>query len=473
MWKVMKIFILVLVAIFATILLVRGFDSRRMPDLKPWHKAKLPEFRAGSGAPGTLAEYLELEDRLFQSLETQVYDRVEAADQLPFNRFHQGSLSDPGRQPHNWNRTFELEPEQRRGAALLLHGLTDSPYSVRAVGEALRDQGFYVLGLRVPGHGTIPASLTTVRWADWLAAAELGYKHVRGIAGEGEPVFVGGYSTGGALALRMVLDAVEEGRDDLPDRLFLFSPAIGVTKAAAFANWHKVLSWIPFFEKLKWASIDAEFDPFKYNSFPKNAGDQVYLLTKSSKRKIGALADQGLLGKLPPMLAFQSLVDTTIVVKDLIELYGRLEPGSGSELVLFDTNRRERFRDLIKDRGTPLLQPLVESRELPYALTVVTNRGDRSAQAVARRKPPQSDFRPDEPLGARWPRQVYSLSHVAVPFPPYDPIYGAESEAALPLGRLHPRGEKSLLTVPISSLMRLRFNPFFDYMRERITGAIS
>ena len=40
----------------------------------------------------------------------------------------------------------------------------------------------------------------------------------------------------------------------------------------------------------------------------------------------------------------------------------------------------------------------------------------------------------------------------------------------LGLGTLSPRGEKGLLSVSMSSLMRLRYNPFFGYVEERLRG---
>ena len=37
-------------------------------------------------------------------------------------------------------------------AILLLHGLTDAPYSLHAVGAEFRERGFDVVSLRLPGH---------------------------------------------------------------------------------------------------------------------------------------------------------------------------------------------------------------------------------------------------------------------------------------------------------------------------------
>ena len=42
---------------------------------------------------------------------------------------------------------------------LLLHGYSDSPYSLRGFGAMMRDAGAHVVGLRIPGHGTAPSAL--------------------------------------------------------------------------------------------------------------------------------------------------------------------------------------------------------------------------------------------------------------------------------------------------------------------------
>jgi hypothetical protein len=80
------------------------------------------------------------------------------------------------------------------------------------------------------------------------------------------------------------------------------------------------------------------------------------------------------------------------------------------------------------------------------------------------------------PLGLQWPAGVYSLSHVAVPFPADDWVYGRPPEGAVghgvQLGLVEARGERDLLRVPASQLIRLRANPFWGYVEERIRGAV-
>jgi hypothetical protein len=67
---------------------------------------------------------------------------------------------------------------------------------------------------------------------------------------------------------------------------------------------------------------------------------------------------------------------------------------------------------------------------------------------------------------------VFSLSHVSLPFPPDDSLYGIEganaSAGLLPIGRLSPRGERAVLAIGTDTLMRLSSNPFFPFIEERI-----
>ena len=186
--------LLAVVLLTITIILVRAFDARRMPDLQPWHRASLDgEFRAGHNVPGfTYKDYQSMENALFGALYRDVYDRVEPGEDLLFSRFHPDSPSNPRRFDRDWNRSFEMMPTRMKGGALLIHGLTDSPYSLKTEGEILRDQGFYVLCMRMPGHGTTPGELTRVHWSDWMAAVTVGARHVVNRIEAGQPFFYPG-----------------------------------------------------------------------------------------------------------------------------------------------------------------------------------------------------------------------------------------------------------------------------------------
>ena len=149
------------------------------PDLSEWHTAGLDrEFTTGSSAE-SFEDYLAIEEGLFRQLDEKVYARIRPEEKQVFNRYNKGSLSDPGRWPTNWNRSFELAGEQPVAGVLLLHGLSDSPYSLRRLGKRLFEGNVHVLGLRIPGHGTAPSGLVSIRWEDWAAAVELAMHHLR------------------------------------------------------------------------------------------------------------------------------------------------------------------------------------------------------------------------------------------------------------------------------------------------------
>lgn len=85
-------------------------------------------------------------------------------------------------------------------AALLVHGFTSTPQSMRPWGQFLVEHGYTVRIPRLPGHGTSwrEANLTT--WEDWYAEVERSFIDLRE---RHHKVFVMGQSMGGTLALRL------------------------------------------------------------------------------------------------------------------------------------------------------------------------------------------------------------------------------------------------------------------------------
>jgi hypothetical protein len=215
-----------------------------------------------------------------------------------------------------------------------------------------------------------------------------------------------------------------------------------------------------------------EYDPYKYNSFPMDAGYETYLLTRSIRRRLAGLQQRGASESFPPVLTFMSLADATVKVEAVVgALYDRLSRPE-NELVIFDVNRRSTMRDFFRLDPAVRLAELKERLTTPYRLTVLSNRNEESDRLqVGTRAAGSVEFELSEPE-LEWPKGVYSLSHVATPFPPDDPIYGLvpppPGVPGLELGRLEPRGERGLLSVPVTHLTRLRCNPFFPYVERRL-----
>jgi len=467
--------------ILVSILLVRAFDSRNLPNLHPWHSISLNnEFtESKSDQIESLNDYLEVEERVFQELDTSIYQNIGPEKQFLLSRYTSASPVNPERFSSNWNRTFELSPSNVKGGVLMLHGLTDSPYSMRHLARIFEEQGYYVLALRMPGHGTIPSGLLHATWEDWMAAAYLGARHVREKTAKDLPFYIVGYSNGGALAVKYMMDSLENEKLPIPDRAILLSPMLGVTFFARFSTWHKTLSWLPYFEKFKWLDVLPEYDPFKYNSFPKAAGEQSYLLTNAIQKQIEQLVRSGNISSLPPMTTFQSLVDATVLTSAIVDsLYSKLSPNK-HELVLFDVNRLSEVKTFLYNQHDTLIDSLMQAKNLPFAVSLMTNKNDNTRDVVLKMKRINSqNIEIETPeLTLFWPEKVYSLSHVAIPFSPNDLLYGPmgrnESNNYINLGTFAPRGEKKILNIPTDQLMRLRYNPFFDYIERKIVDIIN
>ncbi|MBW2193266.1 MAG: alpha/beta fold hydrolase, partial [Deltaproteobacteria bacterium] len=440
------------------------------PDLKVWHTADLDaEFTAGDSVR-SFADYLLMEKQLFDQLDENVYSRVLPEGRGLINRYHRGSRSDPDQWSLNWNRTFELSTDAPRAGVLLLHGMSDSPYSLRSFGQRLNAEGAWVIGLRLPGHGTAPSGLVRVQWEDMDAAVQLAMRRLRDKAGK-KPLFIVGYSNGGALAVNYALSSLENSELPPIDGLVLISPAIGVTPMAAMAKWQAKLGRLLGFDKLAWTDILPEYDPFKYNSFAVNAGDQVYRLTTEIQARLKAAGSAGKLNRFPKVLAFQSVVDATVSTSAVTKgLFAQL-PAAGHELVLFDINRVAKAEQLFKKDPGPEIAVLLRDERRPYTVSLVTNESEESSGAIVRRKTPGSVKITGMPLGLKWPREIYSLSHVALPFSIKDPLYGKSPSGGNPgiwLGNMELRGERGVLQVSAADMLRLRWNPFYTYMERRL-----
>jgi len=460
------------------VLLVIELNNR--PDLSIWHTTVLDEeFSADSGLK-SFDEYLKSEDRLFEQLDRLIYQKIQQADRSAINRYNRGSFSDPRRWPTNWNRSFVLPVQNPTIGVLLLHGMSDSPYSIRSIAQFLDDRDAYVIGLRVPGHGQAPSGLLDVEWEDMAAAVRLAMAELQDKSLD-SPLYIVGYSNGGALAVHYALDTLVDTTLAPVDGLILMSAEIGVTRLAALAKWQERLGHLLGLEKLAWNDLLPEYDPWKYGSFALNAGKQAYLITQAIQKQISNQEVAGTLGQMPPILAFQSVVDATVLapalVHNLFERLPRMTPVPGDnekilhELVLFDINRYAEIQPLLKENPTAWIDPMLANEDHEFLLTVVSNKDRADHQLVAASRMPGSSDVEVCDTGLQWPDGVYSLSHVALPFPPDDPVYGGKQAGPSPgidLGLLALRGERNVLQVPASTMLRLRHNPFYSYMEQRI-----
>lgn len=91
-------------------------------------------------------------------------------------------------------------------SALLIHGLTGTPYEMRYLGERLTAAGIRSHGVRLAGHCGKPEDLGATDYSAWYRSAVDGFERLRDY---GDPIVVVGLSMGALLAARLALDQPE------------------------------------------------------------------------------------------------------------------------------------------------------------------------------------------------------------------------------------------------------------------------
>lgn len=326
---------------------------------------------------------------------------------------------------------YELSQVNRKKGILLIHGLTDSPYSFHDISQFFYQQGFNVRTLLMPGHGTAPSDLLDVQYSEWQVAAKFAIEQT---LKDYDEVYLGGLSTGGALIFNYLME--QDSVDKKLKGLFMWSPA---SKAKNDLAWlAKYVDYIPFVD---WIDLDADIDFAKYESFPYNAGAQVdgimSLVVGESVRPDRKLQEI-------PIFVVASEHDQTIDTKHTLELVQEWQLASSAEQM----------------KKSVLIYYGNES-ELPTKLSGVMN-------LIVPECSPQSLC-----------NDIFDVSHIATTHSPANPHYGvngkyrncghyvtdaARHEACKQNNQVI-KGEVTLENLARDfPLQRLTYNPYYDEM---------
>ncbi len=222
------------------------------------------------------------------------------------------------------NTPFELAPDascpagklhRHAKGALLIHGLTDSPFQTRDVARALNSRCFLVRAILLPGHGTVPGDLRSVDYREWVKQTRWAMK---GLSAEVDELYLVGFSTGGALCLHAVLAG------QAVDGLVLFSPALRARSHFAFLSGLGTLV-------TPWLEVAPDDDHAKYESFTSNAAYQIYRLTKELETLRSAKL-------LAPMFVALSAEDGTTDSAETLAYFSK-QSNPASKLILYASGK--------------------------------------------------------------------------------------------------------------------------------------
>ncbi len=133
--------------------------------------------------------------------------------------------------------------EPRKNAIVLVHGLTDSPYFMKAIAKRFYAMGFNVLLPLLPGHGLkIPdRKIDTVTFFEWQDEVDFAVDCATGL---GKQISIGGLSAGGTLATYKAIT----DKQHINGALFLFGAALDIHDpievVLRFDSFLKVASYI-------------------------------------------------------------------------------------------------------------------------------------------------------------------------------------------------------------------------------------
>ena len=458
-----------LVIVFLGIYFNRVKVSNKLTALKKYHYKNYKLDIYDYDKYKNFGEYLEKE-KIFLD---EIYNEYKVDKSERLSKFNRESENSPYVDNENLNCSFELYPKgDIKGGVLMIHGLTDSPYSQRELANIFVEKGYYVLAIRLPGHGTVAGELVDVKWESWLSAVKFGAKMVNEKIEniDNSKFIISGYSLGGTLSLAYFLESLENKELKKTDKLYWIVPAMQISEFAKYGHLNKYLSWIEKYNKFKWLDIEPEYDPFKTNSFPKNAGKQLSDLIEYNNKLLKKIEAKNI--KTPEIYTFSLLKDGTVYENRAYSILNEFKNRSGATYI-FDVNRYydEIMSDTIRNFD---IKRFAKEHKIEKDLYFISNYRSKKNDDIrvykVYNRENKNELEVDEvkKLDSYWGKGNFALSHVGISNSPENSFYGKNSF----LGGSSLKGEKGVYTIGTYDMMRLRYNPFFKDMKKIIEDSL-
>ncbi len=204
--------------------------------------------------------------------------------------------------------------------ALLCHGFTGSPQSLRGWAQYLADAGLTVSLPRLPGHGTDwrDANLTT--WDDWYGCVDREFAE---LSQRCTDVFVMGLSMGGALALRLA-----QCHGSAVTGVVVVNPSV--------LSLDKRLLALPVLHRFV-PSLAAIGNDIRKPGVQELAYDRTPLRALESLRRTWPVIRRDLPRVTQPLLLLRSLTDNIVEPASSAEVIARISSADLTQIVLHDS----------------------------------------------------------------------------------------------------------------------------------------
>ena len=281
-----------------------------------------------------------------------------------FENINQREIADADPSP------FLLHPDHSNGkGVLLIHGLLASPAELKDYGEYLQQQGYTVLAIRLKGHGSSPYSLRDKKLEDWHGSVQRGFAILKAYCNK---IIVTGFSTGGALALKLAA----EQHPEIIGLIVIAVPINFIRKSFALIPFlhgtNKLIKSVSAFEGAKpFIENDAEHPHINYRNTPVKSLFELRRLILSFKDFLPTVT--------VPSLIIQADNDPIVASSSAEELFNMLGSNVKKiELISADhhgilKDNTENTWGIIDTFMNESLEPLNSPSSLPNPDSVVTN----------------------------------------------------------------------------------------------------
>ncbi len=331
-------------------------------------------------------------------------------------------VSDNQEQELDFHAPFELKPDHPTSKGILLiHGLSDSPWTFHDLAKKLSAEGFLVRTVILPGHGSKPADMVDVKSKDWERIVN---EQMAQLKKDVPEVWIGGFSTGANLAVKYA-----EQNPDVKG-MVLVSPALQVRS--------KLINVVPFVDLfITWVRKPDEATKgvmlFKYSTAPVDAIAAFKVTMDDSFR---------LFRKAPydkPVFVALTEHDSVLDTPNLLKLFDKQLTNPNSKIFWYG--------------------------ELPEGYTP-------SSKVEAR-----PDYLPEE--------RIKSFSHLSLNFSPDNEWYGRNGKYRMCRNNFSQEAYEKCMEAPEVwygswgdtngdvPVARLTFNPYFDQQAKTIVEVLN
>lgn len=231
--------------------------------------------------------------------------------------------------------------QQVRGIAVLVHGLSDSAFSMRDVARALADSCYIARTALLPGHGSKPGDLLNVRLSDWVDSVQ---HLLEQAADEHEHVIAVGFSLG---ALLTMSEAIKP--DSSVDAVISISPAFYLTTSP----YAELTRWLYPFKR--WLDTEKPDDAYRYEAVPTVAVAQTIKAKSRFHRQLKVAGSVEI-----PWLLIQSANDLVVKVSENQALFDKRVRHPNSQSIIFLGKDGESNKSKLDDKPIVANQKLIE-----------------------------------------------------------------------------------------------------------------